>query len=99
MTEADWNRPDKRCLGVRYAAMAEMDVETYTRRLDPHSFLLLLNAGDEPIDFVLPGVPFDRRWRWILDSTTGDGVPLGRFEAKTSFRLEAHSLALFEGEI
>jgi len=99
MTEADWNRPHNRCLGVRYAATAEMETETYTRRLDPHSFLLLMNAGEEPVDFVLPAIPTDRRWHWILDTTAADGEPSGRFAARTSFQLKAHSLALFEGDI
>ena len=97
MTDADWNRPN-RCLGVRYAATAEMDRETYTRRLDPHSFLLLMNAGDEEIDFVLPGVPFDKSWHWLIDTTASDGTPSGRFAAATGFPLQAHSLALFEGD-
>jgi len=99
MTEADWNRPHNRCLGVRYAATAEMDVKTYTRRLDPHSFLLLMNAGEEPVEFVLPSIPTDRRWHWILDTATADGEPSGRFTARTSFHLKAHSLALFEGDV
>jgi len=99
MTEADWNRPHNRCLGVRYAATAEMDTDTYTRKLDPHSFLLLMNAGEEPVDFILPKIPTDRRWHWIIDSTAADGEPSGRFEAQTSFHMKAHSLALFEGDI
>jgi isoamylase len=98
MTDADWNRPQGRCLGVRYAATAEMDMETYTRRLDPHSFLLLLNAGEEKVDFVLPRVPFDKSWRWLIDTTAPDGVPSGRYAAEASFPLQAHSLALFEGD-
>ena len=32
MTGEDWNRPGNHCIGVRYAATAEMDVNTYTRR-------------------------------------------------------------------
>jgi glycogen operon protein len=99
MSVADWNRPRNRCLGVRYAATAEMDPTTYTRRLDPHSFLLLMNAGEEPVEFVLPAVPTDRRWHWVIDTTAGDGEPSGRFAAQTSFHLKAHSLALFEGDV
>jgi len=99
MTEADWNRPHNRCLGVRYAATAEMDLGNYTRRLDPHSFLLLMNAGEEPVEFVLPAVPTDRRWHWIIDTTAADGEPSGRFAAQAGFHLKAHALALFEGDV
>jgi len=54
MTQSDWDAPHKSCLGVRYAATSEMDVETYTRRLDPHAFLLLMNGGPHAVSFVLP---------------------------------------------
>ena len=99
MTDADWNRTHTKVLGVRYAATAEMDLKTYARRLDPHSFLLLLNAGEEPVNFVLPKVPFDKRWHWILDTAAADGEPSGRFAAATTFQLAALALALFEGDV
>jgi isoamylase len=99
MTQADWTDPHNRCLGVRYAAMAEMEAETYTRRLDPHSFLLLLNAGPEPVDFTLPGTPFDRTWSCLLDTRFEDGEPLGTFAAQSGYRLDPRSLALFVGGV
>jgi glycogen operon protein len=99
MTDADWNRPHIKVLGVRYAATAEMDLKSYARRLDPHSFLLLMNAGEEPVNFVLPKVPFDKRWHWILDTAAADGEPSGRFAAQTTFQLAPHALALFEGDV
>ena len=99
MHDADWHRPGQKAIGVRYAATGEMDVQTYTRRLDPHSFLLLINAGEEPVNFVLPKVPFDKRWHWILDTTASDGEASGRFAAGTSFQLSAHALALLEGDV
>ena len=99
MSEADWHRPQSKALGVRYAATAEMDVTSYTRRLDPHSFLLLANAGEEPVNFVLPKVPFDKRWHWILDTTAADGEASGRFAAGTKFELPMHALVLFEGDV
>nr|WP_243846331.1 glycogen debranching protein GlgX [Rhizomicrobium palustre] len=99
MGEADWQAMHMRALGVRYAATAEMDLETYSRRLDPHSFLLLVNGGEEPVEFVLPDVPFDSRWHWIVDTGAPDGEASGRFAAQTRFHLAAHSLALFEGDV
>lgn len=99
MGDGDWQRPLTKTLGVRYAATAEMDTKTYARRLDPHSFLLLVNAGEEPVNFVLPKVPFDQRWHWILDTAAADGEASGRFAAGTTFQLSAHALALFEGDV
>jgi glycogen operon protein len=99
LTGADWDRPHTRVLGIRYAATGEMDGSTYTSRLDQHSFLLLVNAGEETVNFVLPKVPFDKRWHWILDTAAADGEASGRFEAGTAFPLQAHGLALFEGDV
>jgi len=99
MTDADWLRPGSRVLGVRFAATAEMDLQTYSRRLDPHSFLLLVNAGEDPVDFTLPDVPFDKRWHWILDTGVADGEASGRYTAQTKFHLAARGLALFEGDV
>ena len=99
MTQSDWTDPKNRCLGVRYAATAEMEAETYTRRLDPHSFLLLLNGDAEPVDFRLPGVPFDRKWSCLIDTRFEDGEPLGKYAAESSYRLEERSLALFVGGV
>ena len=99
MTQSDWTNPKNRCLGVRYAATAEMEAETYTRRLDPHSFLLLLNGAAEPVEFRLPGIPFDRKWSCLIDTRFEDGEPLGKYAAESSYRLEAQSLALFVGGV
>ncbi|MDE2183255.1 MAG: glycogen debranching protein GlgX [Alphaproteobacteria bacterium] len=97
MAQADWSRPDNHCLGVRFAAMAEMEPETYKRRLDPHSFLLLMNAGPSFVKFALPGVPFDRAWTCIIDTTADDGGSDKVFAASSQFSLESRSLALFAG--
>ena len=98
MTQEDWNARHNRCLGVRYAATAEMESETYARRLDPNAFLLLVNSGSGPVDFVLPGTPFDRQWTCVIDTASSNAPANEPFEARTAFRLAAHSLALFVGE-
>ena len=98
MSEADWNAPQHRCLGVRYAAMAEMEAETYARRLDPNAFLLLVNAGAGPVDFTLPGTPFDRQWCCLIDTASVPDLEKGSYASRSAFRLAEHSLALFVGE-
>ena len=95
MTQADWHSPQARCLGVRYAAMAEMDAETYTRRLDHHGFLLLMNAGIEAVGFVIPDVGVDRKWTCVIDTASSEGDVQPSFDPRVRFHLEAHSLALF----
>ena len=98
MTQADWCAPHGKSLGVRYAATAEMEAKTYTRRLDPTAFLLLMNGGGEPVDFVLPGTPFDSRWTCVIDTATSRGTENAYFLTHTPYHLAQHSLALFVGE-
>ena len=99
MTQSDWNAPQNRCLGVRYAATSEMDIETYTRRLDPHAFLLLMNAGPQSVEFVLPDTGADRAWSNVIDTARDDYAPKEQFGSRSKFRLAAHALALFVSEI
>ena len=99
MTQADWSAPQNRCLGVRYAATSEMDTATYTRRLDPHAFLLLMNGGSQDVAFVLPDTGADRTWSRLIDTAGDEPAPKAHFDPQTVFRLEAHALALFVSEV
>ncbi|MBU6298258.1 MAG: glycogen debranching enzyme GlgX, partial [Alphaproteobacteria bacterium] len=99
MTQADWTSPQNRCLGVRYAAVSEMDAKTYTRRLDPHAFLLLMNAGDKPSRFVLPDTGADRKWSCLIDTASADARSNAQFGALGVFLLDAHALALLVSKI
>jgi len=99
MRDADWHQPDASALAVRFAATAEMDLQTYVRRLDPHSFLLLANAGNAAVSFSLPEVPFDTAWHRIIDTGTIKSEPSGRFAAHTNCQLPAHTLMLFKGDL
>ena len=95
MRQEDWYLPQSRCLGVRYAATAEMDAETYTRRLDHHAFLLLMNAGFETVEFVIPDAGLDQKWSCVIDTASSEGEVRPAIDPQMRFRLEAHSLALF----
>jgi glycogen operon protein len=76
-----------------------MDTETYTRRLDPHAFLLLMNGGPHSVAFVLPDTGADRTWGRLIDTAGDDDAPKAQFDPQAIFRLEARSLALFVSEI
>ncbi len=97
MGDVDWHKAGTHALGVRFAATAEMDLQTYARRLDPHSFLLLVNAGGAPVEFTLPDVPFDAAWHRIIDTGTDNGEE--RVTAHTQYQLTAHRLVLFKGDV
>jgi len=98
MAQSDWNAPQGRCLGVRYAATSEMDSETYTRRLDPHAFLLLMNAAPQGVPFVLPDSGTERAWRRLIETSLDGDAPKARFAPGSEFPLAPHALVLFVSE-
>ncbi|MFI5646984.1 glycogen debranching protein GlgX [Kitasatospora sp. NPDC051705] len=82
MTEADWFSPTA-CLGMLLsgAAMSERDGTGCPARDD--SFLLLLNAGHEPVVFTLPGEPWaapEEAYETVVDTAaagSGERFPRG----------------------
>jgi len=60
------------------------------------SFLLILHAGEEPLDFTLPGRPYGTSYRRILDSETNQSTPAEASEpAGQILTLAPKSLLLF----
>ena len=60
------------------------------------SFLLILHAGEERIDFSLPGQPYGGSYRRILDSSTDQSTPAEANElAGGTITLAPKSLVLF----
>ena len=61
MTPADWQEPQRRCLGLQLAGADSL-------------LLLLLNADEHDHCFVLPRVPGNLPWHILLDTAGPDGV-------------------------
>jgi glycogen operon protein len=93
MTEEEWKNGFTRCLGLRLAGDAIEEVDNAGNPIRDDTFLLLLNAHHEPIEFVLPAHRARLRWNLVLD--TRDWTPgTGAFRAGDAYSLEARSLAL-----
>ncbi len=72
MTDDEWNSPFVRCLGMLLSGDT-IDVQTFEGEpIRDNSFLLLINAHHEPIQFVLPGQK-DVVWQLVLDTASADG--------------------------
>jgi glycogen operon protein len=97
MTEEDWRNRSLRSLGIRFAGDAIDEVDERGRRITDDTLLLLLNAHDKQVSFVLPAHRAEDRWEQILDTREPTGQPKSRrlTKGRQSFRLEARSLALF----
>ena len=73
MTEEEWTNGFTRCLGLRLAGDAIEEVDKAGNPIRDDTFLLLLNAHHEPIEFVLPAHRARLRWNLVLD--TRDWTP------------------------
>ncbi len=98
MTQQDWPASNRQCLGVRYAVVPEKRGEPNADQHDRRSFLLLMNAGADEVDFVIPDARPNKRWTSMVETASAALPPSGFLEPTTRFRLAAHSLALLAGE-
>ena len=90
-----WHDPDARTLGMYLAGESHgMDEQGLPIRDEP--FLVVLHAGDDPIGFVLPGAPYARLYRTVVDTVTGQAVESDReYAAGSTITLEARSMLVF----
>ncbi|WP_142848768.1 glycogen debranching protein GlgX [Telmatospirillum sp. J64-1] len=95
MQHQDWLMPFARSLGFILGGEAcEFDSETGVETIDD-SFLVLLNAYHETIDYRLPPAELGRAWELVLDTRHADGLGEGGlFQAGTIFPLGPRSLVL-----
>ncbi|MEV7777409.1 glycogen debranching protein GlgX [Kitasatospora sp. NPDC088351] len=94
MTEADWFAPTA-CLGMLLSGAATAERDPSGRPLQDDSFLLLLNAGPEPLPFTLPGEPWtapQTAYETVLDTTADAPAPTCR--PQDTVLLGGHSLQL-----
>jgi isoamylase len=95
MTSDEWTNGVTRCLGLRLAGDAIEETDEAGRSLVDDTFLLLLNAHHDPLDFVLPAHRARVRWELVLDTRTWQLPSRPRaWKAGDRYPLEARSLAL-----
>jgi glycogen operon protein len=70
MGQADWARPDAHVLGVFLNGEGLEEVTPQGEPVEDDSFLLLLNAFHEDVEFTLPNPRYGRRW--VVELSTAD---------------------------
>jgi glycogen operon protein len=95
MTDDTWNSPDVRALGVRLNGDAIQEVNERGERIVGDTLLLMLNAGDEAITFVLPATAAIERWDLLLD-TADPWQPTRRLRAGDRYELQGRSMAVMK---
>ena len=82
IAEAAWHAADSRTLGM-FLAGESHGLDDDGRPIRDQSFLVLMHAGATPVVFTLPGAPYGRGYRLLIDTTTGqaeesaDELPAG----------------------
>jgi glycogen operon protein len=95
MTDETWNSPDVRCLGVRLNGDAIDDVDERGDRIVGDTLVLLLNAGDVPVPFVLPATSPIERWEALVD-TADPWLPSRRLHAGDRYELQPRAMAVLK---
>jgi len=93
MSQEEWNKSFARCLGVYLAGEALDERDEHNQPIVDDDFLLLLNAHDGEIAFLLPNYKADTHWRIVLDTAEPD-APIRDFSAGENYVLKSRSLAL-----
>jgi glycogen operon protein len=96
-TTEDWKNPEGLALGyVLSGAAGEFFTPGGQRDID-ESFLVMMNAQSEELDFRFPILATPMSWEPLVDTAepTGRAAAAKRYEAGEIYRLQAHSFGLF----
>ena len=94
MTDAAWNAPLVRALGVLMVGDAIDDIDERGRLVSGDTLLILLNAHFESVPFVLPAAGNGHQWVRVID-TIDAHPPEARFIGGTKYALQGRTVVLF----
>jgi glycogen operon protein len=92
MSDEDWDEGLAKALVMRLRGTA-IDIDRRGEQVDDDSFLVVINAGTEPLAFVVPAQAVPARWEVVIDTETGSIGPTGR-EATAGEELELVSRSM-----
>ncbi|OBH94541.1 hypothetical protein A5679_21985 [Mycobacterium scrofulaceum] len=86
MTHEDWGESIHKCVAVFLNGEAITAPNARGERVVDDSFLLCFNAGEEPVEFVMPNDDYAQEWTVELDTNhpTGDADQVVNAEEKVS---------------
>jgi glycogen operon protein len=93
LDENAWHTGWMRTLGMMLNGATLEATDQLGNSITDHSFLLLLNAYHEPVNFALPTPPQDGVWQCILN-TSHIETPFKKSTARRRVRLEGRTLIL-----
>ncbi len=100
MTEEEWSNWQSRCLGLELAGDAIEEVDDEGLPLRDDTFLILLNASDEAVPFLLPNHQPRIEWEPCLDTRDWGLALEGRpFKGGEPYPLEGRTLAVLRQRV
>ena len=100
MTQEDWHDSGRRTFGALLGGDVGdrfISLQGYPELDD--SFLLVLNAHHEPVEFTLPTVATVRRWTHLIDTSRPRLTPNLPIAPGSQLSLADRSLSLFAGHL
>ncbi len=95
MTDDDWQRPDAHSVAVFLNGDAIAEPDGCGQPVTDDSFLMLLNAYWEPVEFHLPDNTHGERWTTLIDTSEPQDPPdESEHKAGTALLVERRSLVL-----
>ena len=95
MRDEDWTAWYARSLMVYVNGHAISEPNLYGEKIVDKSFLLLVNASEEDIEFTIPTEPTgsSKAWKVVIDTQPTKGLPR-KLKPKAKVEVESHSLCL-----
>lgn len=90
MQDEAWNAPFVRCFGLLLSGDGIGERDERGQRLSGNTLLLLLNAGNDEVEFTVPEVPAGHYWEEVVDSANGRHG-LQPLRGKEQYQLQSHS--------
>jgi glycogen operon protein len=95
MTEADWRASYAKSVAVFLNGAAITEPDPRGDPVTDMKFLLMFNAGDEPITFTLPEPRLGSDWEVVIDTTSEDGLgDAEAFATKTKVEVAARGVVV-----
>ena len=93
MTDAQWQAPGVKTLGVQYAGDAIDERGPRGEAIVDDTLLIILNADDRPVAFTLPNHEVGKRWEVVFDTVHPSFTAAhGEFDGGAIYRVAERSV-------
>ncbi len=96
MQPGDWDSGFGRAIGVFLNGEGIRERDRRGEEIQDRHFVVLFNAGDDPVDFTVPGAQEGARWDIVVD-TGGDRADSPPLDGGAALTLPPKSLAVLRG--